>query len=53
MASGSAADVNNAGTLGRGTRGINVNGNTNAGAYTLDGANAPSAVPNPPTPFRS
>jgi hypothetical protein len=49
MASGSAADVNNAGTLGRGTRGINVNGNTNAGAYTLDGANAPSAVPNPDT----
>jgi hypothetical protein len=49
MTSGSAADVNNAGTLGRGTRGINVNGNTNAGAYTLDGANAPSAVPNPDT----
>ena len=49
MSSGSAADVNNAGTLGRGTRGINVNGNTNAGAYTLDGANAPSAVPNPDT----
>ena len=49
MTSGSAADVNNAGTLGRGTRGINVNGNTNAGAYTLDGASAPSAVPNPDT----
>ena len=49
MASGSAADVNNAATLGRGTRSINVNGNTNAGAYTLDGANAPSAVPNPDT----
>ncbi len=49
MSSGSAADVNNAGTLGRGTRGVNVNGNTNAGAYTLDGANAPSAVPNPDT----
>jgi len=49
MASGSAADVNNAGTLGRGTRGVNVNGNTSAGAYTLDGAFAPSAVPNPDT----
>jgi Carboxypeptidase regulatory-like domain len=49
MASGSAADVNNAGTLGRGTRNLNVNGNTSAGAYTLDGAFAPSAVPNPDT----
>ena len=49
MSSGSAADVNNAGTLGRGTRGVNVNGNTNAGAYTLDGSYAPSAVPNPDT----
>lgn len=49
MASGSAADVNNAGTLGRGTRSVNVNGNTSAGAYTLDGAYAPSAVPNPDT----
>ena len=49
MTSGSAADVNNAGTLGRGTGGVNVNGNTNAGAYTLDGASAPSAVPNPDT----
>jgi hypothetical protein len=49
MTSGSAADVNNAGTLGRGTRSVNVNGNTSAGAYTLDGAYAPSAVPNPDT----
>jgi len=49
MASGSAADVNNAGTLGRGTRNVNVNGNTSAGAYSLDGAFAPSAVPNPDT----
>ena len=49
MASGSAADVNNAGTLGRGTRNVNVNGNTSAGSYTLDGAVAPSAVPNPDT----
>src|ERR1035441_8389734 len=49
MASGSAADVNNAGTLGRGTRSVNVNGNTSGGAYTLDGAFAPSAVPNPDT----
>ena len=47
MSSGSAADVNNAGTLGRGTRNVNVNGNTSAGAYSLDGAFAPSAVPNP------
>lgn len=49
MASGSAADVNNAGTLGRGTRSVNVNGNTSAGSYTLDGSVAPSAVPNPDT----
>ncbi len=49
MASGSAADVNNAGTLGRGTRNVNVNGNTSASAYSLDGAYAPSAVPNPDT----
>jgi len=49
MSSGSAADVNNAGTLGRGTRNVNVNGNTSAGAYSLDGAFAPSAVPNPDT----
>ena len=49
MSSGSAADVNNAGTLGRGTRNVNVNGNTTAGAYTLDGAYPPSAVPNPDT----
>ena len=49
MASGSAADVNNAGTLGRGTRNVNVNGNTSAGSYTLDGGYAPSAVPNPDT----
>lgn len=49
MSSGSAADVNNAGTLGRGTRNYNVNGNTNGGAYSLDGSFAPSAVPNPDT----
>ncbi|HEY3836467.1 MAG TPA: TonB-dependent receptor, partial [Bryobacteraceae bacterium] len=49
MSSGSAADVNNAGTLGRGTRNVNVNGNTSAGSYSLDGAFAPSAVPNPDT----
>jgi hypothetical protein len=47
MSSGSAADVNNAGTLGRGTQSVNVNGNTAAGAYTIDGAYAPSTVPNP------
>ena len=49
MSSGSASDVNNAGSLGRGTRSVNVNGNTSAGGYTLDGAFAPSAVPNPDT----
>ncbi len=49
MASGSAADVNNAGSLGRGTQSVNVNGNTSAGGFTLDGANAPTAVPNPDT----
>lgn len=47
MSSGSAADVNNAGTLGRGTQSVNVNGNTTAGGYTIDGAWAPSTVPNP------
>ncbi len=49
MSSGSAADVNNAGTLGRGTQSVNVNGNTTAGAYTIDGAYAPTTVPNPDT----
>ena len=49
MSSGSAADVNNAGTLGRGTPSVNVNGNTTAGGYTIDGAYAPSTVPNPDT----
>lgn len=47
MSSGSAADVNNAGTLGRGTSSVNVNGNTTAGAYTIEGAYSPSTVPNP------
>ena len=47
MASGSAADVNNAGTLGRGSSSVNINGNTTAGGYTIDGAWAPSTVPNP------
>jgi hypothetical protein len=49
MSSGSAADVNNAGTLGRGTSSVNVNGNTTAGAYTIDGAYSTSTVPNPDT----
>lgn len=49
MSSGSAADVNNAGTLGRGTQSVNVNGNTTAGSYTIEGAYAPSTVPNPDT----
>ncbi len=47
MSSGSAADVNNAGTLGRGTSSVNVNGNSSAGGYTVDGAWAPTTVPNP------
>ena len=47
MSSGTAADVNNAGTLGRGTQTVNVNGSTTAGNYTIDGAYAPSTVPNP------
>lgn len=47
MSSGSVATVNNAGTLGRGTPSVNVNGNTTAGGYTVDGAYAPSTVPNP------
>ena len=49
MASGSAAEVNNAGSLGRGNSSVNVNGNTSAGSYTLDGSWPPSAVPNPDT----
>jgi hypothetical protein len=49
MSSGSAADVNNAGTLGRGNQAVNVNGSTTAGSYTLDGAYAASTVPNPDT----
>jgi hypothetical protein len=47
LSSGSAADVNNAGSLGRGTQSVNVNGNTSSGGSALDGANAPSSVPNP------
>ncbi len=49
MSSGSASDVNNAGTLGRGTQAFNVNGNTTVGTYTVDGASVGTAgaVPNP------
>ena len=47
MSSGTVADVNNAGTLGRGTQTVNVNGSTAAGSYTIEGAYAPSTVPNP------
>lgn len=49
MSSGSAADVNNAGTLGRGTSSTHVNGNTSSGSYTIDGAYSTSTVPNPDT----
>ncbi len=47
MSSGSAADVNNAGALGRGTPTINVNGNTTPNIYTVDGAFTLRAIPNP------
>ncbi len=49
MTSGSAASVNNAGTLGRGSSSVNVNGNLTSGSYTIDGAYSPSTVPNPDT----
>ncbi len=49
MTSGTAADVNNAGTLGRGNSTVNVNGSTAAGSYTIEGAYPPSTVPNPDT----
>ena len=47
MSSGTAGDVNNAGTLGRGTNTVNVNGSTTAGSYAIEGAYPPSTVPNP------
>ena len=47
MSSGSSSSVSNAGALGRGTSSVNVNGNTTAGGYNIDGAWAPSTVPNP------
>ena len=47
MSSGTVADVNNAGTLGRGTQTVNVNGSSAGGSYTIEGAYAPSTVPNP------
>ena len=47
MSSGTVADVNNAGTLGRGNSTVNVNGSTTAGSYTIEGAYPPSTVPNP------
>jgi len=49
MSSGTVADVNNAGTLGRGTQTVNVNGSTTAGSYAIEGAYPPSTVPNPDT----
>jgi len=49
LSSGSAASVNDAGSLGRGTQSVNVNGNTSSGGSTLDGATSPGAVPNPDT----
>jgi hypothetical protein len=47
LSSGSAATVVNAATLGRGSSSFNVNGNTTSGVYTIDGAWAPTTVPNP------
>jgi hypothetical protein len=49
MTSGSAASVNNAGSLGSGSQSVNVNGNTTAGTYTVDGAASGATVPNPDT----
>ncbi len=49
MASGSAADVNNAGILGAGSQTVAVNGNSGGGTYTIDGAASGSTVPNPDT----
>ncbi|MEQ1948549.1 MAG: TonB-dependent receptor [Bryobacteraceae bacterium] len=49
ISAGSAADVNNAGNLGRNNQAVNVNGNTTAGTFTVDGAVPPGAVPNPDT----
>ena len=49
MSSGSAANVNDAGLLGAGSQNVNVNGNTAAGTYTVDGAASASTVPNPDT----
>src|SRR5437016_8701864 len=49
MSSGSAAAVNNAGLLGAGSQSANVNGNTDTGRYTVDGAASSTTVPNPDT----
>jgi hypothetical protein len=49
MSSGSAASVNDAGLLGAGSQNVNVNGNTAAGPFTVDGAASASTVPNPDT----
>ena len=49
MSSGTVASATNAATLGRLSPSVNVNGNTSAGGYTVDGAWAPKAVPNPDT----
>lgn len=49
MSAGSAAGVNNAALLGTGSQSSNVNGNTAAGTFTIDGAAAANTVPNPDT----
>jgi hypothetical protein len=47
ISSGSAAEMSNAGNLGRNNQAVNVNGNTTAGTFTVEGATAASTVPNP------
>ena len=47
ISSGSAADVNNAGNLGRNNQAVNVNGNTAAGSVNVEGTVASSVSPNP------
>ena len=48
MSAGSAAPVNNAGTLGGGSQNSNVNGNVNAASFSLNGAYG-NNTPNPDT----
>ena len=47
MSSGSTAGVNNAGTLGRGSSTVNVNGNTTSGGYNINIIGSTITVTNP------